>query len=184
MMRFLVCLFLLLTNVFYSFSQKLESGYYTGEKLPFTKCFLKYSGNTSEVDFFYLKAGIFFDHDGPKNLFPANSKNKKLLLSSTDDSIKVFRKKRVLVIKRKGSGNIKLEKAAVSEDEIKANRNKVLIRRFRVNLYDKVRNSPGFEVNAFREKLNSYKIENSATLSPEELKKRLLEIEREFLSNL
>jgi len=164
-----------------SIGQTLEKGNYKGQKLPFTICYLTYSDSTIEVEYFFQKGGQIFGHIPAKKLqIGMESFASKPVFKSLDDSIMVFIKKDHFLIKRKGSGKVKVYKTADTHTIIETLRNRNRLFLFSQRLFDEYKTIPNFDKQKFWDKYNSYNLDKYIGLDNEKFNKKLDETRDDF----
>lgn len=154
--------------------QTLEKGIYKGQKLPFTICYFTLTDTTISVEYFFQKGGQIFGHIPAKRLeMGMESFAKRPAYKSKDDSIAVFIKKDHFLIKRKGSGNLKVYKSSDTETTTATLRNRNKLFSFSQELYDEYKGSPNFDQQKFRNKLHSYDLDKYITYDNEKFNAKL-----------
>ncbi len=117
----LIFTLLILQQCLFSFGQ-VDKGIYKRQKGPFETCYLTYNDSIIEIEYFYLKGGQVFGHKPAKKLIKTDT---EIILKSLDDSIKVFQKGNILVVKTKGhSGRNKLYPCSITSKDIDDLRNR------------------------------------------------------------
>lgn len=164
--------------------QTLEKGYYKGQKLPFTICYMTYSDSTIEVEYFFQKGGQIFGHIPAKKLqIGMESFATKPAFKSQDDSIMVFIKKDHFLIKRQGSDKVKVYKSADTHTSIVTLRNRNRLFSFSQRLFDEYKSKPNFNEQKFWDKLNLYNLDKDFGLDNLKFNKRLDETRDDFKKN-
>ena len=182
-MRILI-LTLLLILTLNTFGQVLEKGIYRGQKLPFEICLFTYADTIMEVEYFYEKAGQVFGHVPAKRLIiNMESFVTKPVYKSKDDSITVYYKKDHYLIKRVGSGKVKVYRTKESNNELVILRNRNRLFTFSHNLYKELNQKSEFDEIIFWDKFNSYELEKLTSLNSNEFNKKLEQVNKEIKKN-
>ncbi|MEO8210117.1 MAG: hypothetical protein ABI840_06120 [bacterium] len=163
-----------------------KNGIYIGSKLPFASCYTTVNDSVIEVEYFFKKSGLIFDHFPPKRInVITDTKSKKQILKSEDDSLTIKIKSDYLLVKKKNVFNIKVYKSSVASfNEIENLRNQHSLYSFSHNLHTELSRLSGFNSQLYWDKLRSYELENKLNLSEAEFNEKLKEtgkmIKKEF----
>ncbi len=72
----------------------------------------------SEIDYFYSVGKDSFGIEKTRKLSVVSTNELKFILKANDDSIRVFKRKNNLIVKRKGFRNLKLKPIDKTEEEL------------------------------------------------------------------
>jgi len=165
-----------------SYGQTLDKGIYRGQKLPFEICYMTCNDSIIEVEYFFQKSGHIFGHlPSEKLLINMESFSTKPVYKSPDDSVLVYLKSDCYLIKRKGSGKIKVFKTTDTRKDIYTLRNRYNLFRFSQDLHNEFKLRDGFNDKEFWENLNSYGLEKYTTIDSIDFNLKLMQTKDEIL---
>ena len=110
-------IFIFLFSSLLSFGQ--ENGIYKGEKTQFLQCYLTINDSIAELEYFNEKGGQVFGHTPAIELKAGleSFKSKPIYLSQ-DNLIRVYKRKKHLLLKSKKHGNFKLNMTKMTEKDL------------------------------------------------------------------
>lgn len=181
--KFLIYLFFFFSTVSLK-AQTIGKGVYHGQNLPFEICYFTYNDSTIEVEYFFQKGGQIFGHIPPEKLERGlDSFSSKPIFKSVDDSIMISNRPDHYLIKRKGSGKIKVYKSNDEEIDIITLRNRNRLFAFSHSLYNELNTRDGFDEQKFWNKFNSYQLKQFLKSNPLEFNKKLEEVRIDIKNN-
>ncbi len=167
-----------------SVGQNLEKGIYTGQKLPFTFCYLTYTDSTIEVEYFFQKGGQIFGHIPAKKIkLGMENFATKRTFKSQDESITVNIKADHFLIELQGTEKVKVYRSSDTQTTLTTLRNRNKLFSFSQRLFDEFKVKPNFDQQKFWTQFHSYDLDKYITLDNDKFNAKLNETLADFNKN-